>query len=84
MTTSSQDDFGTARLYDRSGKLLYEQKTQINEEFGPEWLGGHEDDPMHRPVVFYQGIEDPGWRFILPESPGSAGMNQRCGRNKIE
>lgn len=78
MTTRSQSEFGTARLFDRSGKLLYENETDINGEFGPEWLSGFENDPMHPPKVFYQGIAEPGWTFTLPESPGIGQMNRNC------
>lgn len=83
-TTSSQDDFGMARLFDQSGNLLYEKETPINEEFGPEWSAGFEDDPSHRPSVFYQGIDEPGWTFTLPASPGNGRANQNCYPNKLE
>jgi hypothetical protein len=84
MTTSSRDDFGTTRLFDRSAKLLYEGETTINGEFGPEWLGGFKDDPIHPPKVFHQGIEEPGWMFILAESPGNGRTNQHCYPVEVE
>ena len=84
MHISTPHDYGIARLYDRSGKLLYEKETLIDGEFGPEWLGGFEDDPMNRPRVFYQGTEEPGWTFDLPAYPGKSNSNRNCYREKIE
>jgi hypothetical protein len=84
MNISSPHDFGTARLYDRSGRLLYEKETLVDGEFGPEWLGGFKDDPTNRPKVFYQGTEEPGWTFDLPEYPGKSNSNKSCYPTKIE
>jgi hypothetical protein len=52
---SAPDDFETARLFDQSGKLLHEDETLINDEFGPKWPARFEGNPRHPPVVFYQG-----------------------------
>jgi hypothetical protein len=84
LTTSSQDDFGTARLFDRAGKLLYEKETPINEEFGPQWSGGSKNDPTSRSMVYYQGTENPGWMFDLPEYSGKSNPNKSCYTIKTE
>lgn len=81
---SAPDDFGTVRLFDRSGNLLYEDETFISEEFGPEWSAGVEGGPRHPPVVFYQGIDAPGWMFTLPTSPGHGQLNMNCYAMQIE
>lgn len=75
---STPHDFGTARLYDRSGNLLYEEKTLINEEFGPLWREKFKNNPTDQSTVFYQGTEAPGWIFRLPDSPGAGNPNKSC------
>ena len=77
-------DLGTARLYDRSNKLLYEGETYVKGGFGPEWVNGSKDDPANPLKVFYQGIENPGWSFILPYSPGVGSPNGDCYPTKTE
>lgn len=78
ISTSSQDDFGTARLVDRAGKVLYEKQTLINGEFGPQWSGGPKNGSARNWVVYYQGTEEPGWWFDLPEDPGLGDPNIKC------
>lgn len=77
-------DLGTARLYDRSNKLLYEGETYVKGGFGPEWVAGSKGDSSNPPIVFYQGTKEPGWRFALPESPGSGESNKNCYPSKID
>ena len=77
MTTRPPGDLGTARLYDGSNKI-YEKETFINEEFGPQWLSGFDDDPTNSPKVFYQGLAVPGWTFDLPAYPGKSDPNISC------
>lgn len=77
-------DYGTARLFDRSGKLLYEKETLIDGEGGPQWYGGFKNDPMNKPTVFFQGTENPGWTFDLPEYPGKSVSNRKCYPVKTE
>jgi hypothetical protein len=62
--------FGTARLFDRSGKLLYEKEAYIGEQAGPSWLDRPENDPVNPSEVFYQDGGGPEWGFVLPTSPG--------------
>ena len=68
---------GTAKLYDKTGKLLYSNKTDLSFEFGPWWI----DDPAgRRSSVVYQGTEKPGWGYNLPSSPGHdySGPSRKC------
>ncbi|MDR2924533.1 MAG: hypothetical protein LBU76_01010 [Azoarcus sp.] len=68
---------GTAKLYDKTGKLLYSNKTHISLEYGPIW-GDYSDG---RSVVFYQGTEEPGWGYDLPTPSGRrdySGPSRNC------
>jgi hypothetical protein len=68
---------GTAKLYDKTGKLLYSDKTYLSLEAGPWWV---DDAAGKRPSVVYQSTEKPGWGYDLPSSPGidySVGQNNR-------
>jgi hypothetical protein len=69
---------GSARLFDRSGKLLYEGETLISEEFGPEWFNGSGHDSSDHPAVFYLGNSGTAWLFTLPDSPGKGIRNRSC------
>lgn len=71
-------DFGTARLFDRLGKLLYEGPTFIDGQAGPFWSSGFENDPSYRPEVFYVDGGGPNWGFVLSESPGEGNPNKNC------
>ncbi|MDR2924535.1 MAG: hypothetical protein LBU76_01020 [Azoarcus sp.] len=75
-TTDQLHVKGTAKLYDKTGKLLYSSKTDLSEEFGPIW-GDYSDG---RSVVFYGGTEEPGWGYDLPSSPGHdySMPNRKC------
>ena len=58
---------GTAKLYDKTGKLLYSGKTFLSNEFGPLWA----DNPYGKSsVVFVESSVN--WSFELPTSPGRA------------
>lgn len=70
--------YGTARLFDRSGRLLYEEETFIDGQGGPQWSGGPKDGSTNEWVVYYQGTEDPGWMFYLPEDPGRGNPDIKC------
>lgn len=77
-------DLGTARLYDRSNKLLYEGETYIHDEFGPEWTSGVQYDPVKVPKVFFMDNGVAHWSFDLPESPGEGVPNNNCYPTKVE
>lgn len=81
---SHSTNFGTARLFDRSGKLLYAAETLVDEQAGPVWLGGFKNDPTHPPKVFFTGNDGSSWKFILSESPGNGNLNRVCYPTKIE
>jgi hypothetical protein len=68
---------GTAKLYDKTGKLLYSHRAYISFEFGPRWFDG---PAAHHWSVAYLDGEEPGWYFILPSSPGHdySGPNRVC------
>jgi hypothetical protein len=56
---------GTAKLYDKTGKLLYKGKTGFGEA-GPIWSEGKQ------PIVFFQSTDLEYWRYDLPTSPGDS------------
>lgn len=65
------DEYGTARLYDQSGTLLYAGKTQFGgEEMGPLWF----DDRVS------MGEDNAGnlWTSPLPAAPGIDRKRRRC------
>lgn len=65
------DAYGTARLYDQSGKLLYAGKTQFGgEESGPLWF----DD---RVAMRADNAGNP-WTSPLPAPPGDDRKGERC------
>ena len=70
--------FGAARLFDRSGRLLYEKETFIDGQAGPQWSGGPRNGSTDNWVVYYQGTDEPGWWFDLPEDPGRGNPNIKC------
>ena len=65
ISISKEFQVGTAKLYDKTGKLLYQNDTILNGQFGPNWLS-----LPTRNTLFYQGLEEPGWGHELPTSPG--------------
>jgi hypothetical protein len=70
---------GTAKLYDKSGKLLYKGKTLLDGEAGPMWAGAE----INKPCVFFVGLADGvdsrDWWYDLPTSPGvRSNYRQRC------
>jgi hypothetical protein len=69
---------GTAKLYDKTGKLLYSNKTYLSLEFGPTWS---DDIRGHPGAVSFQGTEEPGWGYDLPSPTGISnysGSSRRC------
>lgn len=62
---------GTAKLYDKTGMLLYSNKANLSTEFGPEWF----DESLSHSSVFYQGSYD--WIYQLPSPSGDTGSNNR-------
>lgn len=63
-------DYGTARLYDKTGKLLYQGKTTFGEGRGPRWF----------PNRVSMGTSDGGkfWEAPLPVPPGGKRMTENC------
>lgn len=77
LTRSYPHEYGTARLYDRSGKLLYEAKTRMGGGMsGPHWL----------PESVSMGEDDSGnfWESPLPVPPGDDRMSRDCYPVQIE
>ena len=66
VTKTYPHEFGTAKLFDKNGKLLYEGKSYLNDQVGPGWL----KDPNE--VFFQDGGEITDWSYRLPSSPGGA------------
>ncbi|MDM0077493.1 hypothetical protein QTH90_24015 [Variovorax sp. J2P1-59] len=65
------DQYGTARLYEKTGKLLYEGKTRFGDGAGPHWFPGFDGDPHPKPKVFMSEDDDGQyWNYELPTSPG--------------
>jgi hypothetical protein len=61
MFFSPQDRvYGTARLYNKNGKLLYSEKTILSSEFGPHWFGNS--------VAYFGTL--PEWYFKPPTPTG--------------
>jgi hypothetical protein len=60
---------GTAKLYDKKGKLLYKGKTTFGEA-GPMWF--EDQSPGREGTVFFIGeeLQEGGWGYDLPTSPG--------------
>jgi hypothetical protein len=54
---------GTAKLYDKMGKLLYSGRTWLSGEAGPSWVDSGNSSSVH-----FQG--DDNWIFSLPTPPG--------------
>jgi hypothetical protein len=79
-----ESDTGMARLFDQSGKLLYEGETSIDGQSGPMWSGGSKDDPRDPPAVFFMGGDGSSWIFTLPDSPGNGNPNKNCYPSKVE
>jgi hypothetical protein len=60
---------GTAKLYDKTGKLLYKGKTGFGETGTPAWRS--------KPVVYFPSdIGD--WWYDLPTSPGDSPYLTSC------
>ena len=73
---------GTAKLYDKTGTLLYKAKTLLSGMSGPMWFDAFAGDP---PSVSYTGNSNEnepggGWGYVLPTSPGKnpSGIEKRC------
>lgn len=65
------DEYGTARLYDKSGKLLHEGKTEFGgDELGPRWF---EDE-----VSMGEDNNRQLWIAPLPTSPGEHVRRPNC------
>lgn len=65
------DEYGTARLYDRSGKLLYEGKTQTGDAgLGPRWF--------QERVSMGEDNSGKLWEARLPVPPGDERMRRTC------
>lgn len=77
-------DFGTARLFDRSGKLLYEEETELDAQSGPFWLDRPGNDPERPSEVFYMDGRGPGWIFSLPTPPGRKIAFESCYLENVE
>lgn len=60
---------GTAKLFDRNGKLLHSGPAMVEEEFGPFWHDSCRKAFLTNWVEF-MGMDDPTWAFNLPTSPG--------------
>lgn len=67
---------GSARLYDKSGKLLYQGSADISFESGPIWLA---IDGYRYAVSFAGDASDESerWHFDLPSSPGNSAASAR-------
>ena len=69
---------GTAKLYDKSGTMLYQGETLLSAQFGPEWgvgLGRAGD----KYSVFFLGRDDgEEWGVELPTSPGDPSPLKKC------
>jgi hypothetical protein len=76
--------FGTARLFDRSGKLLYEKEAYIGEEAGPTWLDMTGSDPALPSEVFYMDGGGPEWGFTLPTPPGKEIPFKKCHPKQVD
>lgn len=70
--------FGTARLFDRADRLLYEKETFIDGGAGPYWSGGPRNGLTNDWVVYFQGTKEPGWSFDLSEDPGFGSPSISC------
>jgi hypothetical protein len=75
---SHSSEFGTARLFNRSGKLLYQKDTSLGGQAGPMWFDGAPSRSADPPQVFFMDNTDPGWIFILPSSPGNGSVKNNC------
>ena len=73
------EPIGTAKLYDKSGKLLYKARTVLTGEAGPRWYD--EFAGKSSSVMFIGNLSDEWeWRFDLPSSPGNnpSKLEKRC------
>lgn len=78
LTKTYPHEYGTAKLFDKTGKLLYEGKIHLNPQNGPGWLSNLNE-------VYFQGgasTEDT-WIYKLPSSPGGRSQAS-CYPTKIE
>ena len=80
LTITLEPDFGTAKLYDKSGKLLYSGKTLLDFQAGPHWSAGWHGE---KSSVFFMGNlgeekPDGGWGVDLPTSPGDITPLRNC------
>lgn len=78
VTKTYPHEFGTAKLFDKTGKLLYEGKTHLNPQNGPGWLSNPNE-------VYFQGWVSKAdtWVYKLPSSPGEQSQ-ANCYHTKIE
>lgn len=68
MPIAFEPAFGTAKLYDKSGRLLYSGKTFLDFQAGPLWGGGPTADGEKYAVWFMGDLNN--WLFTLPSTPG--------------
>lgn len=72
---------GTAKLYDKAGKLLYSGKTDLDDGAGPTWAEGIASEGGTSSVSFIGNSMSEGeWFSALPASPGKAPpkMSRHC------
>jgi hypothetical protein len=64
---------GTAELYDKTGRLLYSGKTDLDYDAGPTWAEGIASDGGTSSVSFIgNSMVEGEWFAVLPSSPGKA------------
>ena len=73
-----QEDFGTVRVFDKSGNLLHKKEFFVDAQSGSRWLDLSGGDPPKPSKVFYIGGDGSGWEYLLPGSPGSGSSNRDC------
>lgn len=69
----SLDPIGTAKLYDKTGNLLYQGKAWLDFQGGPKWSRGLSAQG-DKPVAYFMDLDGEdtgdGWMYYLPSSPG--------------
>lgn len=70
---------GTAKLFDRSGTLLFSGTARLDFDAGP-WWGGAQTERGEEYSVLFQSTasENRAWLASLPADPGKADVLRRC------
>jgi hypothetical protein len=78
LTKNFRNEFGTIRVFDRSGIFLHEQEFFVDEESGPMWSDQSNKEPAGESLVLYMGGDGSSWKYLLPGPPGQGSANRNC------